>query len=424
MLTRLKPKVKYSAENTSSHIDFLLTMLAISFCLFAFLIDGISNSFDGLIKIIFSRDALITDYIEVAGIGGAFLNAGIVMLITIILFYFSKIPFFGVTTASVLLMGGFALFGKNVFNILPIMFGGFLYTKINDEEFASYAYAVVFGTTLAPIVGEVGYLFNIDPIIKIPLMILIGVLIGYVIPPVSAHTVRAHQGYNLYNVGMAAGLIGMIAVSLFKSFGYEFSSNNLWSTSYQTELIIFFSLIFGFMFLYGFYLNSYSFKGMKHFTKHSGRAVADYIVLEGLPRTLINMGLLGFMSMGYVLIIGSHLNGPSLGGILTVVGFGAFGKHIKNVIPLVLGVVLASFVMKWNLSDPSMVLAALFATGLSPIAGQFGFTWGLITGIIHAAVVREVGVLHGWLNLYNNGFAAGLICIVIVPIIEAHRSSN
>ncbi len=424
MLRVLKPRVKYSAENVSAHIEFLLILFSVSFCVFAFLMDGIGDSFNGVIKIINSRDVLITDYIELAGIGGAFLNAGIVMLVTILVFNFSKIPFFGVTTASVLLMGGFALFGKNIFNILPIMLGGFLYTKVNKEEFASYAYAVIFSTTLSPIVSEIGYLLNLPQPLELIVMISIGVFVGYLVPPVSAHTVRAHQGYNLYNVGMAAGLIGLIVVSALKSFGFSFNSELIWSQNYQEELLVFLLIIFLCMISYGFFLNGFKLTGMKHLLKHSGRAIADYIVLEGLPRTLMNMGMLGVLSTGYVILIGSHLNGPTIGGILTVVGFGAFGKHVKNIIPLVLGVVLASFMMNWNLNDPSMVLAALFATGLAPIAGQFGFTWGVITGIIHAVVVREVGVLHGWLNLYNNGFSAGLICIVIVPIIEAHRNSK
>ncbi len=424
MKTHLAPRIKYSLETVSLHIEFLLVVLSVSFCLFGFLLDGFKNSFYGLYQIIISRDVLITDYIEIAGIGGAFLNAGIVMLIAIMIFNYSRIPFFGITTASVLLMGGFAFFGKNVVNILPIILGGYLYTKINKEDFSSFVYAIIFSTTLAPIVTEIGYLINVSLYIKIPIMIFSGILVGYIVPSVSAHTVRVHQGYNLYNVGMASGLVGFIIVSILKSLNFGFSSNLIWNVNYQFELTAFFLVIFLLMFIYGFYLNGYSVKGMKHLTEHSGRAVADYIVLEGLPKTLINMSLLGFMSLGYVLIIGAPINGPSIGGILTVVGFGAFGKHIKNVIPVVLGVVIASMFMNWDLNEPSMVLAALFATGLSPIAGQFGFTWGVLTGIIHAAVVREVGALHGWLNLYNNGFSAGLICIVIIPIIEAHRKSE
>lgn len=41
------------------------------------------------------------------------------------------------------------------------------------------------------------------------------------------------------------------------------------------------------------------------------------------------MGLLGLVSTFYVLIIDGSLNGPVIGGIFTVVAFGAFGKHLK-----------------------------------------------------------------------------------------------
>ena len=70
-----------------------------------------------------------------------------------------------------------------------------------------------------------------------------------------------------------------------------------------------------------------------------------------------------------------------------------------------------------------MVLAALFCTGLAPIAGQFGWKWGVVAGMLHASVVLNVGFLQGWLNLYNNGFSAGLVCIVLVPLIEAVQTS-
>ena len=37
---------------------------------------------------------------------------------------------------------------------------------------------------------------------------------------------------------------------------------------------------------------------------------------------------------------------------------------------------------------------------------------------------RSVGAVHGGLNLYNNGFAAGIVAAVLVPIILAIRSRN
>ena len=61
---------------------------------------------------------------------------------------------------------------------------------------------------------------------------------------------------------------------------------------------------------------------------------------------------------------------------------------------------------------------------LAPIAGQFGWGWGMLAGAIHASVVLNTGFLHGGLNLYNNGFSAGLVCIVLVPLIESLRKET
>ena len=34
-------------------------------------------------------------------------------------------------------------------------------------------------------------------------------------------------------------------------------------------------------------------------------------------------------------------------------------------------------------------------------------------------VVQYTSGLQGGMNLYNNGFTAGLVCVLLVPIIEA-----
>ncbi|MFW6016779.1 MAG: DUF1576 domain-containing protein [bacterium] len=72
--------------------------------------------------------------------------------------------------------------------------------------------------------------------------------------------------------------------------------------------------------------------------QHSGRLVDDFVVLEGFGITFINMGLLGLVSTFYIIIVNGQLNGPIIGGIFTVVAFGAFGKHIKNIFPVLIGV--------------------------------------------------------------------------------------
>ena len=64
----------------------------------------------------------------------------------------------------------------------------------------------------------------------------------------------------------------------------------------------------------------------------------------------------------------------------------------------------------------------LFSTTLAPIAGEFGVMAGLIAGFLHSSVALNVGIVYGGMNLYNNGFAGGLVAIFMVPVVQSYRS--
>ena len=134
------------------------------------------------------------------------------------------------------------------------------------------------------------------------------------------------------------------------------------------------------------------------------------------------MGLCGAVATLYILVIGGDLNGPVIGAILTIVGFAAYGKHPRNIVPIMLGVFLGSLAKPWAIDDPSIQLAALFGTTLAPIAGRFGWHWGLVAGFVHSSAALTTGPMHAGLNLYNNGLAAGIVASVLVPVIIAIRA--
>ena len=123
------------------------------------------------------------------------------------------------------------------------------------------------------------------------------------------------------------------------------------------------------MLLIGFYLNNWSFRGYRKLLEESGRGGTDFTEISGYGLTVINMALVGFIATSYVLVIGGELNGPTIGGILTVVGFGSAGKHIKNVIPIIIGVLIAKLLNIYEYNSTSAIPAALFGTTLAPIAG-------------------------------------------------------
>ena len=175
------------------------------------------------------------------------------------------------------------------------------------------------------------------------------------------------------------------------------------------------------MIIIGYILNNKSFKNSIRLYRHSGRLVEDFVIMDGFSVTIINMGVLGLLMLSYILLIDGELSGPILGGIFTVVGFGAFGKHPKNILPVIAGVFIGSMLQVWEANSTSVMLAALFGTTLAPIAGKFGWFSGIVAGFLHLTLVMNVGDLHGGMNLYNNGFSGGLVAATLVPLIESFK---
>ena len=133
----------------------------------------------------------------------------------------------------------------------------------------------------------------------------------------------------------------------------------------------------------------------------------------------LNMGINGLFATLFVMAVGGELNGPTIGGIFTIVGFSSTGKHVRNIFPIMIGVCVASITGFWSINDPSALLALLFSTTLAPIAGEFGVFWGTLAGFLHASVALNIGIVYGGMNLYNNGFAGGIVAIFLVPVIQS-----
>lgn len=414
-----------SEKKKENKIKFIMLVLfAFSLVLFGFLIDTPKEIFQGIYNILIEPDTLITDYIGIGGIGATFVNSGILTLIFIYMLYKVKINFNGITIAALFLIAGFSFFGKNLLNVWFIVIGVYLYSKVQKEKFSKYIYTALFGTAMAPFVTEIMFSTALPVFIRVLLGVLVGLGIGFILPPLASYLVRVHQGFNLYNIGFAGGMLGTIIFSIFKSYGFLVNPKMIWTTGNNKILGIYLYVIFLFMIGSGFYLNNKSFKNIKNIMKYSGRLVTDFVILEGFAPTLINIGINGIVATSYILLVNGDLNGPTIGGIFTVAGFGGFGKHLKNIIPIFLGVSIGALTKIWHINDPAILLAALFGTSLAPIAGEFGWQYGVIAAFIHSSVVLSVGVLHGGLNLYNNGFAAGIVAAVLVPIIQAFRKDE
>lgn len=373
----------------------------------------------GMKEIILSRDALITDYFELAGYGAAFFNAGLVLGLEVWLVIRLKVPFTGLTMAAFFINVGYALWGKNPVNIIPILLGTVLYARLHRAGLNRYIYTALFGTSLAPFVTEMVFLLPFPYICNLLSAIGLGIFIGFVLPPLSMHTASMHMGYNLFNVGFSAGTLAFVLVCVLESFGLQCNPVFIWREGRHAGIMAGLYLYFAMAFLFGLLISRGRLQGIWKIMRHPGRAVADFVMMDGAGTTLMNMGLIGLVGTTYILMIGGDFSGPVVGAIFTAFGFAAFGAHLKNYLPVLAGVFLSTFISQSRPETPGIQLAAMFAVGLAPIAGQFGPVAGIIAGMLHSAIVMCTSQMYGGLNLYNNGFSAGWVAIVMVPVLES-----
>lgn len=397
-----------------------LALVPAYFILVGFFLQSPGEILQGIFTIIREPDFLITDYFIIGGVGAAFVNAGILTLVSIGIVYGLGMDFDGHTITSACLMFGFSLFGKNLLNIWAIMLGVFLYAWYHRTSVSRYIYIGYYGTSLSPIITQVMQMWELPIPVRMGLCILTGTVIGFVLPPLCTHVHYSHKGYSLYNVGFAGGIIATVIVSMFKSFGITIESRLIWSEGNNGMFLALLSVLFGGMILYGVLSGrKEAVRGYRNILKCYGLGGTDYYKTEGGSATLINMGVNGLASMIILVALGGELNGPTIGSIFTVVGFSATGKHLRNILPVMAGVCLASVAKNWSITDPSAQLALLLSTTLAPIAGEFGILAGVLAGFLHSSVALNVGIVYGGMNLYNNGFAGGIVAIFLVPVIQS-----
>jgi hypothetical protein len=393
------------------------------FIIIAFFLNTPREILDGYIKIHTSRSVLITDYIAMAGIGSALVNSAILVLFNLFLLIINRRDYDGKVIAALFLTIGFSLFGKNLFNTLPIMAGVWLYGRVSGKKFADMLVFAMISTTIAPIVSEVAFLNDNTSILKILAAYSIGVFVGFIFPVIADFVQGMHNYYCLYNGGIAGGFIATMFAGFLRSIGIEIIPENYWDTEHTFPLaIIAYSIAFTLV-IYGIITERgvNAFKKFKELLKEHDPYDCDYLV-KYHNTCYINIGIMCIVSTSVILLLGIPVNGPILGGIFTVSGFAACGKHLRNAIPIIIGSIIAVYLNHLEFGAPVNALAILFSTGLAPIAGKYGWHWGIVTGFMHVSIAVFIGDINGGLNLYNNGFAGSFISVLILPIIVVFKT--
>ena len=143
----------------------------------------------------------------------------------------------------------------------------------------------------------------------------------------------------------------------------------------------------------------------------------------------MNVGVFGLFILGYYNLIGASFNGVTFGIIFCMLATCNSGSHPGNVWPIMAGYLLASTVcglvsplvggtFTFAINAQAICVGLCYANGLSPIADKYGWRYGILAAVMHYLLVTSVPTLHGGYCLYNGGFTAALICIILVPSLE------
>ena len=403
---------------------------------------------------------LVTDYFSLGCLASTLFNAALCGLACTLIITVSRAHANSTTFAAYILVIAHCFYGLNFINMWPPFIGVVVYCKVKKISRRENLHIAMFSTALAPFISD--FLFYYPPtsslkigvfsVLGIVLSIAFGILSGFLVPALLPGMSAMHRGYNMYKAGLAIGVLGIFVYCfLYKTFGVAphdtgFDSSagyEVFGNTYYIFMNIFFAVIFSIALIIGYLRNGRSFRNYRRLTSCSGYGL-DFADKFGMPLCLINFGVYGFCILAYLNVVfwlptvfpflpqGVGFTGPTVGVTFAALTFSADGQHPKNVAPIALGyTILFALVcsvclitgadIPWTLSTQAYINGLAFATGLCPIAGSYGFKYGVISGLVSAIICTSPAAMHGGFVLYNGGFNAGLAAIILIPIFDFYK---
>lgn len=408
-------------------------------------------------RILFAACPLVTDYFALGSLAAAFFNAAVCgYCVTLLMIFLRGAKYKPNVWAGYFLVIAHCFYGLNLINMWFPMIGFLFYCKVHGLRFRDNLDWAMFITSFGPFVSEVLFrypfttqlIFNIGSveidIFRVAIAMLMSVFFGITVPSLLPGTAKLHRGFNLYNGGLATGLLGLFVYSfLYKTMGTyapksEVHYNYIYEEhghSFMTFVVCFYAIVFALCIIYGFFLNGRSFRGYSDLLKDSGHKT-NFPLKYGVPVTWINLGVYGFFMLAYFVVIvsttdGAGFTGATCGIVLAAMTFSASGQHPRNVWPIIAGYILLHMLVSelcaiqgrlapWTLSTQGYMNGLAFATGLCPFTGVYGIGAGILAGFISAVMCTSTSAIHGGFVLYNGGFTAGITALVLLPLIDTY----
>ena len=427
-------KIKNLSE--SNFLKLLFAFFTAAFLIAAVIMPDRGQMFTGLWQILTQPSKVSTNYFAVGGYAATFLNMGLVALICTVLFVVLKATATNVSTLAFILTLGFGSWGINILNIWPTILGVVLYGVIKKEKMNTLVNAMLFSTGIAPLITDlliryphaevVG--FNLPGLL---IALLVGFVIGFFLPAGLAHSPKVHKGFDLYSAALPIGMTAFfLQATLFKTMGVALpAAPSAETLQVASPLIvnIFCCTVFGLCIVFAFLLGC---RPKDYWKLLSDPAtVNNFSSTYGNATFLMNVGVYGLFILGYYNLVGATFNGVTFGIIFCMLACCNSGSHPGNVWPIMLGYAVASVVCGWlsalaggnfamTINAQVIVIGLCFANGLSPIVSKYGWFWGMVSSIMHYLLVTSVPNMHGGYCLYNGGFTAAVICLLLVPELE------
>ncbi len=394
--------------------------------------------FSGFAQILMSPAQLTKDYFEVGSVSGAFLNVALVGFACTAMAFLPGAAVNGLTIAAYFLTTGFSFWGINFLNMWPFFLGVMLHALARRESFAKYVNLAMFSTALCPLASELllRYPESGEPrgvtLTGVVLMLAVGMLIGFLTPAMAAHSPSVHKGYDLYSAALPGVLLGLFAVAvLYKSLGHAVPEIAATLGGSHPGVVWTFCIVFfGLCILAGWQLNGRGFGGYADLLRDTGHK-ADFAAKYGAGLAIMNVGVYGLMILAYYIFVNAiqgdalaGFNGVTLGIVFCMVCFGGAGAHPGNVWPIMAGYVVFSFAATlclggvFPVNAQAIMVGLCFASGLAPIAGNYGWWAGVLAGGMHYFLVTSIPAIHGGFSLYNGGFTSLLIAVILTPQLE------
>ena len=427
-------KIKSLSE--SNFLKLFFGFITVCFFAAAFCLPDRAQMLSGLWNILSNPCKITTNYIALGGFAATFMNMGLVCLVTTGIFYLTKATVNNVSTLAFQLTAGFCTWGINLLNIWPSFLGVVLYALVKKEKLGGLANAMLFSTGITPLISElmlrypnpetVG--FNLPGICA---ALVVGAAIGFFLPAGLAHAPKVHKGFDLYSAAVPVGMTAfLLQAILYKATGVALPAAPGADTLAVASPVIvntFCCVVFGLCILLAFLLGCKPKDYWRLLTDPEN--VTSFTATYGNAVMLMNVGVYGLFILGYYNLVGATFNGVLLGLIFCMLATCNSGSHPGNVWPIMAGYVVSSLVFSTAsqllggsftlaINSQAIVSGLCYANGLSPIADKYGARYGFAAAVLHYCMVTLVPSLHGGFCLYNGGFTAALVCLILVPELE------